>query len=243
MPKYLLIQLQRYYVDEKWCPNKINCSTPMPDTLNLEVWRARGKQANEVEMPAEQAPKFEPNELILRSLESMGFTRLGATKACKATKNAGVEQAMEYVMQHMEDPGFNDVEVEDRVEEGAEPDAGAVEMLTSMGFTLPQVKKALKACGNDVERSADWLFSRTGDLDEIDQEGEAANKEEALDDGKGQYQLRGFVSHIGRHTSHGHYVCHLKGEDKRWVIYDDSKVARSLDPPLDLGYLYLYERQ
>jgi len=246
MPKYLLVQLQRYYVDEKWCPNKINCSTPMPDTLDLEAWRAKGKQANEVEMPAEQVPKFEPDEVILSSLESMGFSLNGAIKACKATKNAGVEQAMEYVMQHMEDPGFNDPEVEDNAGGAGEPepDAGAVEMLTSMGFTVPQVKKALKACGNDIERSADWLFSRAGDLDDIDQEAQGTNKEEVvLDDGKGHYKLRGFVSHIGKHTSHGHYVFHFKGEDGKWVIYDDSKVARSCDPPLDLGYLYLYERQ
>lgn len=25
-----------------------------------------------------------------------------------------------------------------------------------------------------------------------------------------RYELLGFVSHIGKHTSHGHYVCHMR---------------------------------
>eukprot|EP00397_Hematodinium_sp_SG-2012_P019006 GEMP01019510.1.p1 GENE.GEMP01019510.1~~GEMP01019510.1.p1 ORF type:complete len:493 (+),score=136.94 GEMP01019510.1:879-2357(+) len=240
MPKYLIVQLQRYYVDEKWCPNKLVCSCPMPDTLNLETWRAKGKQAHEVDMPADAASKFMPNAAILESLEGMGFSRAGAIKACKATNNASAEQAMEYVFMHLEDPGFNDPEPEENTD-SAEPDAGAVEMLGAMGFAPPQATKALKACNNDVERAADWLFSRAGDID--GDEAGAANTADETDDGPGHYRLKGFISHIGRHTSHGHYVCHLEDEHGRWIIYDDSKVARSSDPPFDLGYFYLYERQ
>jgi len=50
-----------------------------------------------------------------------------------------------------------------------------------------------------------------------------------------------FISHIG--TSHlvGHYVCHILKEG-RWVIFNDSKVALSENPPKGMGYLYLYER-
>ena len=60
-----------------------------------------------------------------------------------------------------------------------------------------------------------------------------------------RYTLVGFVSHIGKHTSHGHYVCHMhlgfsgiagavgrlifparrRGEGGSWVIFDDSKAA------------------
>lgn len=27
--RYLILQLQRYYVDEKWCPAKLDCKVPM----------------------------------------------------------------------------------------------------------------------------------------------------------------------------------------------------------------------
>jgi len=225
MPKYIVVQLQRYYIDEKWCPAKLVCSCPAPETLDLERFRAKGKQSDEVEMAGNA--EFEPDPTICESLEAMGFSRNGAIKACKATKNAGSEQAMEYVLAHMEDPGFNDPEAG-----GVDADHASVEMLVAMGFTESRAKKALKACDNNMERAADWLFSHTEDVDEPVEE---------LSDGPGQYRLKGFISHIGRHPSHGHYVCHLKKEGQ-WVIYDDSKVAKSSQPPLDLGYLYLYER-
>lgn len=67
-------------------------------------------------------------------------------------------------------------------------------------------------------------------------------------DGIGEYDLVGFISHVGRNVSHGHYVCHMlkdmgSGEAKKWVIFNDEKVAVSADPPFDLGYIYLYKRR
>lgn len=47
---------------------------------------------------------------------------------------------------------------------------------------------------------------------------------------------------MGTSTMVGHYVCHIKKEG-RWVIYNDEKVALSENPPRDLAYLYLYQRQ
>ena len=46
---------------------------------------------------------------------------------------------------------------------------------------------------------------------------------------------------MGANTACGHYVCHIFKEGK-WVIYNDEKVAISENPPLGLGYLYLFER-
>ena len=56
-----------------------------------------------------------------------------------------------------------------------------------------------------------------------------------------EYELLGFVSHMGTSTMCGHYVCHIKKEG-RWVIFNDSKVAVSEQPPRELGYLYLFRR-
>ena len=62
-----------------------------------------------------------------------------------------------------------------------------------------------------------------------------------LTDGPGKYDLVGMVSHMGRNTSCGHYVCHLKKQGK-WIIYNDEKVAVSENPPRDLAYMYLFRR-
>lgn len=38
-------------------------------------------------------------------------------------------------------------------------------MLQAMGFTAEQARAALLATDQNMERAADWLFSRDGDLD------------------------------------------------------------------------------
>lgn len=61
-------------------------------------------------------------------------------------------------------------------------------------------------------------------------------------DGEGKYRLVGFVSHMGANTGCGHYVCHLF-KCGQWAIFNDEKVAVSENPPKELGYLYLFQRQ
>ena len=63
----------------------------------------------------------------------------------------------------------------------------------------------------------------------------------------GKFELVGFISHVGKSTGSGHYVCHLRkvipGQEAKglqWVIHNDRKVAVSQNPPRAHGYLYLY---
>lgn len=46
---------------------------------------------------------------------------------------------------------------------------------------------------------------------------------------------------MGTSSMVGHYVAHILKDD-RWVIFNDEKVALSVNPPKELGYLYLYKR-
>mmetsp|Transcript_1731 Transcript_1731/g.3831 ORF Transcript_1731/g.3831 Transcript_1731/m.3831 type:complete len:837 (-) Transcript_1731:146-2656(-) len=264
MPRYLFVQLQRYYVDEKWCPNKLDCKIPMPDKLDLEFLRGKGKQDGEQEFPEEaEAPAASPaaaapqaDDVVVATLTSMGIPENGAKRAAIATQNAGAEAAMNWYFEHNEDPDINDPPAA----AGAPATGGATEpavdpetlmMLTSMGFSEAQVKGALKACGGSAERAADWLFAHMDDLDGAlaaaagggGGGGGGSGSSSGVEDGKGLYTLVGFVSHIGRNTGSGHYVCHAKrGEGGAWVIFNDEKVAKSESPPLDLGYIYLYRR-
>jgi ubiquitin carboxyl-terminal hydrolase 5/13 len=50
-----------------------------------------------------------------------------------------------------------------------------------------------------------------------------------------------FVSHMGTSTHCGHYVAHVF-KDGRWTIFNDSKVAASVDLPKEMGYLYFFQR-
>jgi len=267
MPRYLLVQVQRYYLDEKWVPSKLDCRVPMPDKLNLEHLRGSGRRDGEAEFPedaggstASAAPALEapqPDEMIVVQLLSMGIGENAAKRAALAVQNANAEAATAWYFEHSEDPDVNDpVGAPAPAADGDfVADPSGVAMLSDMGFAAEHVKAALKACGNSTERAADWLFSHADDLDgavaALSGGGgapggggaAAGGGEAAFDDGKGEYSLVGFVSHIGTHTACGHYVCHAKrGDGKSWVIFNDQKVAQSGSPPLDLGYLYLYRR-
>ena len=160
----------------------------------------------------------------------------------------------------MEDPDFNDPPTIPAIPGGqsgadASPDPANVAMLASMGFAENHATAALAACDGNIERAADWLFSRADDLDAAVAEVNAAagqsggatsapgDAESAgeCEDGPGKYELFGIVSHMGGNTACGHYVAHVKIEGT-WHIFNDRKVAISQKPPLELGYLYFYRR-
>lgn len=121
-------------------------------------------------------------------------------------------------------------------------------MIVSMGFTIPQATKALKATDNHVERAIDYIFSHQDELDledsvQASQPAAAASSsaQKPYRDGDGKYRLIAFISHMGSSSQVGHYVCHILKNDQ-WIIFNDNKVALSQSPPKDLGYIYLYER-
>jgi len=126
----------------------------------------------------------------------------------------------------------------------------ALMMLMSMGFDQAKCEKALRATGNDPERASDWIFSHMDDDGVGDDAAPATSAGEGDSaavvaaegqDGAGQYELTGFISHIGKSVTSGHYVCHLKKEG-RWLVFNDEKVQECPDPPLECGYLYFYRR-
>ena len=97
----------------------------------------------------------------------------------------------------------------------------------------------------------DWIFSHADDpCDDVDAppppaaataENASGDADAVYRDGDGNYELTAVISHMG--TSHlvGHYVAHIK-KDGLWYIFNDEKVAKSENPPIELGYLYLYRR-
>jgi len=221
-------------------------------------------------VPAELESAFEPDPDVVAQLVGMGFSENGSRRAAGATRNAGAEPAMEWVFAHMEDPDFNDPYVPATNaaltgNSGAMPspgaDASAVAMLAAMGFAEKHAAAALERSGGDVERAADWLFSNADDLERAVAEAEAQSGRGAgggaadastlsgvasLDaspcvDGPATYELFGVVSHMGGNTACGHYVAHVKSRGE-WCIFNDERVARSREPPLDMGYLYFYRR-
>ena len=58
----------------------------------------------------------------------------------------------------------------------------------------------------------------------------------------GQYALRGFITHLGTSVFAGHYVCHIK-KDQKWIYFNDSKVAETPEPPFGKGFIYILSKK
>jgi len=247
--------VKRFVTDASWLPKKLDVLIDAPDDLDVSSLKGNGLQPTEKELPNETAPPSQQaqgpkaDDAIVAQLVDFGFPKNRCVKAAIKTQNQNVEVAMNWLLEHMEDP---DIDTEESApipapQKSASPPVAedAVANLTAMGFTRPQVLKALSSTGNNVERAADWLFSHADQLDTMDVDlGETSAKKDpkqGLHDGPGKYKLLGFISHIGTSTASGHYVCHIKKEGK-WVLFNDRKVAASHDPPKEMGYLYFYQR-
>ena len=98
-----------------WTAKKLECEVLVPDEVDLESLRAGGPQPGEELQPEEaegsgDAPgggaEWDPE--VVAQLTAMGFNENGVKRACLATNNGGAEACMEWVLQHMDDPDFND---------------------------------------------------------------------------------------------------------------------------------------
>lgn len=232
--------------------------------------RGKGQQPGEEALPEEPAaaaatasgpPAVQPDEGMAAQMMDFGFSLNGVKRALVAVQNSSVDAAVSWLFEHSGDADINDPLPDPAAAAAAasKPKAGpsaeeAANLAAMLGFSEQAALAALTATGGDMERAADWLFSRAGDLDAAVAEvlggggagggggGAGAAKEVELGDGEGKYELVGFASHIGKNLGSGHYVAHIK-KGGRWAMFDDQKVAASQDTPFDLGFIYVYRRK
>jgi len=250
-PDYLIVQLLKFRVDENWQPVKLDVEIDMPDSLDLSSLRGNGLQEGEVTLPDDKEEETETavniDEKIVDQLVDMGFAREGCRRAVFNTGNSGVEAAMGWVMDHMGDPDFSSPFTPGGPKTNGVKKCTAGEeviaMVMSMGFERVQAEMALRNTDNNVERAIEWIFSHPdGEEPVAEAAGGSQENNCQVSDGAPRYELSAFISHMGSSSHSGHYVCHIKDKEGRWVIFNDNKVAVSMKPPKELGYLYLYKR-
>ncbi|XP_015082701.1 ubiquitin carboxyl-terminal hydrolase 14 isoform X1 [Solanum pennellii] len=247
-PDYLVLHMRKFVMEEGWVPKKLDVYIDVPETIDISSMRSNGIQPGEELLPdnaagdGEQSIKLLADDDIVAQLVSMGFNLLHCQKAAINTSNSGVEAAMDWLLNHMNDPDI-DAPISENMQ-NPDIDQSKVDTLVSFGFEEKLAHKALKASGGDVEKATEWIFSSpsastAADMDVTTSSGAAVDT--LMPDGGGKYRLLGFVSHIGTSTHCGHYVAHIN-KDGRWVIFNDEKVGVSKNPPMDMGYLYFFER-
>jgi len=230
---------------------KLDVFVDVPDEIDIEFLRGHGKQVSEELLPEEirgapSIPDIVVDEGIVTQLMNMGFSRARCERAAFFTKNANVDIAMNWIFEHTDDADVDTPLPKPSVKGGFVVNEEAVVMLSSMGFSREQATKALKETDNNVERATEWIFSHMDDLNSMEVEPQssttAAQKTPQFSDGKGAYRLVAFVSHMGSSTQSGHYVAHIWKEGN-WVLFNDSKVAISENPPKNMGYIYIFQRK
>ncbi|XP_050218247.1 ubiquitin carboxyl-terminal hydrolase 14 [Mercurialis annua] len=253
-PDCLVLHMRKFVMEEGWVPKKLDVYVDVPDIIDISHMRSRGLQPGEQLLPEGvsggevEANKIVANEDIVSQLVSMGFNHLHCQKAAINTFNSGVEEAMNWLLSHMDDPDI-DAPISQEARDAEVVDQAQIDTLISFGFQEELARKALKASGGDIEKATDWIFnnpdaaaSASSDMDATTTSTtSASNDNTGLPDGGGRYRLIGIVSHMGTSTQCGHYVAHIL-KDGRWVIFNDDKVGVSVNPPKDMGYLYFFER-
>ena len=134
------------------------------------------------------------------------------------------------------------------------PPADLVEQLSSMGFDHPRCVYALQQTNNSVDRAVEWLFSHADDpLPAPASSSSAASTSAAAANApqpftSSRYRLYAAITHLGTSTSVGHYVCHLRGEDGKWVLFNDEKVSEveveesGVGKGMDRAYMLIWQR-
>ncbi|KAJ6502176.1 hypothetical protein C8R45DRAFT_975636 [Mycena sanguinolenta] len=256
-PEVLVVHAKKFQL-VNWVPTKLDIPIILPDGDEL-VFDAQhlglGLQPNEVELPstatAAAAPQFDV--AAMAQLEGMGFPTIRCQKALLATGNSSPELAMEWLFAHMEDPDIDaPIPTTGSGAAGApEPTADQIAMLSDMGFTPAQARKALRETSGNAERAVEWLFNHpddTGADDSAPASTGVAEPAPAVGGTKNvpaKYKLKAFISHKGPSVHSGHYVAHIRAGDT-WVLFNDEKVVKADEESVrelkKLAYLYVFEK-
>ena len=239
-PNYLVMQMRKFTLTPDWQPKKLDVLIEVPDEIDLSSMRSSGLQPGESELPSGDV--LVPSSDIVQQLMTMGFSLEACQNAAYRTENSSTEAAMEYILSNMDDPTLHQpLVMQENKSDDCPVSQENIDIICAMGFSSKHARKALKKCDNNLERAADWVFSHATELDEEEEEGSSMGGSE-IPDGSGKYRLKAFISHMGTSTACGHYVCHIRHGEDKWVLYNDEKVALSVTPPRDMAYIYLFER-
>jgi ubiquitin carboxyl-terminal hydrolase 5/13 len=121
-------------------------------------------------------------------------------------------------------------------------------IISIINCSRDQAVGALTKCDNDIERSIDYIYSHPDESfsnDSSVQEQKISNQVDSIEFNKNNspiYNMYGFITHLGKNTSFGHYVCHIKKENN-WIYYNDSRVSISNDPPFSKGFIFVFKNK
>lgn len=244
LPNVLAINCRRFEL-VNWVPTKLDIPIIVSDeAYSLDRYLSSGMQPGEEPLPDDaveesKSPGFVADGAALAQLEAMGFPRPRCEKALYNTGNSDAEAAMNWLFAHMDDADIDEPLALPGAAPAAGPSQDQIDMITGMGFSAAQAKKALKETNGNVEAAMEWIFGHMDDVFDDEPEGEASAvaKEEKEQPGSratpANFKLDSIVCHKGGSIHTGHYVAFIKkdlGEEgESWVLFNDEKVVEGGD--------------
>ena len=257
-PKYLIIVFQRFVFD--WVPVKLEVAfEPKLDNFDLKVLSESQHKENEkiLDTAKEEAFEEEEEQEIQFNQESVnyllqcGIPELGAKWALYLSNN-DPEVALGLYCENAENPDYKKPLPKVKVKKNKNKDddeltginMASLESLISMGFDRKKSIAGLRKANGNVDAAINLMFSDPNLGEENPNEEKKMDVEEVkknLNEGNGNlYEMYGFITHLGKNTDHGHYVCHIRQKGNKWTYFNDSKVTLWEDPPIKKGYIYFY---
>jgi ubiquitin carboxyl-terminal hydrolase 5/13 len=111
----------------------------------------RGLQPSETALPEDTTPvEGLPalNEAVYAQLQEMGFPAPRAEKALRMTGNGSLDEAMQWLFQHMEDEDIDVPYAPPQAGSAVVVDPESLNNLMGMGFEEPHARKALRETVN-----------------------------------------------------------------------------------------------
>merc|ERR1712173_92723 len=192
-PDLLMVQLGKFYFDDTWQPKKHNVEVDVPNEFSLAAFKNSNERILDEDLLPEEGPvEVQVDMSKVSQLKEMGFSENACKRAIHATGE--VQAGLDWLCGHLEDPDLNEPlyvkKVENKSSSGNDEfKPEDIMMITSMGFTEKQAKKALKSTDNNVARAADWIFSHMDELNDDNDETEekTENEVEKFTDGTAEY--------------------------------------------------------
>ena len=258
-PQYLVIVFQRFVFD--WVPVKLEVSfEPILDKFDLQLLSKSQKKENEkiLDTAKEEALEEEEEEIQFNQervnyLLQCGVPELGAKWSLHLNNN-DPEAALVFYCENSSNPEYQKPLPKIKVKKNKNGNGGedltgvnmvSLDALINMGFDRKKSLAALKKSKGNVDEAINLIFSdpnigeeNDGEKMDLDNDNNGGKN---LNEGNGSlYNMYGFITHLGKNTDHGHYVCYLRQEGNKWTYFNDNKVTLWENPPIHKGYIYFY---
>ncbi|KAI3516520.1 hypothetical protein L1887_15438 [Cichorium endivia] len=149
LDNYQVLHMRKFVMEAGWVPKKLEVYIDVDDIIDISHMRTKGLQPVEELLPEdgprghEEAVKVLANEDIVSQLAGMGFNHLRCQKAAINTSNVGVEEAMNWLLSHMDDLYIDAPINKESGNNGVDP--SKIATLVFFGFEEEIAKKVLKA--------------------------------------------------------------------------------------------------